>query len=639
MRLTLTTLALLLSTMLFAQAPALIPYQAIARNAAGEPLASITLNARFTILDLTATGTSVWQELQTVSTSALGLFTVQLGSSVSLAGVNWANGAKFMQVELDLGNGFVDIGTQQLLSVPYALFAATSGSSTPGPAGPQGPIGLTGPAGATGAQGPIGLTGATGATGPQGPIGLTGPAGATGAQGPIGLTGATGATGPQGPIGLTGPAGATGAQGPIGLTGATGASGPQGPIGLTGPAGATGAQGPIGLTGATGAAGPQGPAGNGFSNGTATNQLMYWNGSAWVTLNPGGNGQILTLCNGALTWTTGGNCQGSISALNCSSATAAGTLTAGTAAGGVSSTIAYTGGNGGAYSAQSIASTGVTGLTATLTGGTLASGAGTVTYTITGTPSASGTASFALSLGGQSCTLTRAVLPAAGGGGTAATCGTPNIHNPGLTYGSMTDQQGNVYKTIVIGTQEWMAENLNTSIYRNGDAIPTGLTNVQWQNTTSTQLGAWAYYNNDASYACPYGKLYNWYACTDARQLCPVGWHVPTDDEWTTLAYSLVDMFVAGGKMKTTGTVEAGTGLWLSPNFQATNSSGFSGVPGGGRDFDGVFVEMGETGNWWSSSESIPGNGWGRGIFSDSNVVGNLSYFKRHGFSVRCLKD
>ena len=683
MRLTLTTLALLLSTMLFAQAPALIPYQAIARNAAGEPLASITLNARFTILDLTATGTSVWQELQTVSTSALGLFTVQLGSSVSLAGVNWANGAKFMQVELDLGNGFVDIGTQQLLSVPYALFAATSGSSTPGPAGPQGPIGLTGPAGATGAQGPIGLTGATGA------------------------------------------------------------SGPQGPIGLTGPAGATGAQGPIGLTGATGAAGPQGPAGNGFSNGTATNQLMYWNGSAWVTLNPGGNGQILTLCNGALTWTTGGNCQGSISALNCSSATAAGTLTAGTAAGGVSSTIAYTGGNGGAYSAQSIASTGVTGLTATLTGGTLASGAGTVTYTITGTPSASGTASFALSLGGQSCTLTRtvvaasgaitalncssatasgtltagtaaggvsstitytggnggsysaqsiastgvtgltatltggtlasgagtvtytitgtpsasgtasfalslggqsctltrAVLPAAGGGGTAATCGTPNIHNPGLTYGSMTDQQGNVYKTIVIGTQEWMAENLNTSIYRNGDAIPTGLTNVQWQNTTSTQLGAWAYYNNDASYACPYGKLYNWYACTDARQLCPVGWHVPTDDEWTTLAYSLVDMFVAGGKMKTTGTVEAGTGLWLSPNFQATNSSGFSGVPGGGRDFDGVFVEMGETGNWWSSSESIPGNGWGRGIFSDSNVVGNLSYFKRHGFSVRCLKD
>jgi hypothetical protein len=112
MRLTLTTLALLLSAILFAQAPALIPYQAIARNAAGEPLASSTLNARFTIHDGTATGTSVWQELQTVSTSALGLFTVQLGSSVPLTSVNWASGSKFMQVEIDLGSGFVDIGTQ-----------------------------------------------------------------------------------------------------------------------------------------------------------------------------------------------------------------------------------------------------------------------------------------------------------------------------------------------------------------------------------------------------------------------------------------------------------------------------------------------------------------------------------------------
>jgi hypothetical protein len=126
MRLTLTTLALLISAMLFAQAPALIPYQAIARNAAGEPLANSTLNARFTIHDETAVGPSVWLELQTVTTSSLGLFTVQLGSSISLSAVNWAGGAKFMQVEIDLGNGFVDIGTQQLLSVPYALHSASS---------------------------------------------------------------------------------------------------------------------------------------------------------------------------------------------------------------------------------------------------------------------------------------------------------------------------------------------------------------------------------------------------------------------------------------------------------------------------------------------------------------------------------
>jgi uncharacterized protein (TIGR02145 family) len=170
-------------------------------------------------------------------------------------------------------------------------------------------------------------------------------------------------------------------------------------------------------------------------------------------------------------------------------------------------------------------------------------------------------------------------------GTTLHTCGAPNVHNPDLTYGSMTDQEGNVYKTIVIGTQEWMAENLNASIYRNGDAIATGLSDADWENTINTQQGAWAYYNNDASYACPYGKLYNWYACVDARQLCPVGWHVPTDAEWTVLTDYLGGESVAGGKMKTTG-----TSLWNSPNQGATNSSGFSAVPGGNRYLDEVYT-------------------------------------------------
>jgi hypothetical protein len=136
MRFILSFFAIALSINLCAQAPALIPYQAVARNAAGQPLANTNVNARFTIHDGSANGTSVWQELQTVSTSALGLFTAQLGSNVSLSSVNWAGGAKFMQVEVDLGNGFVDIGTQQMLSVPYALFAGTaasvSGSSNSG---------------------------------------------------------------------------------------------------------------------------------------------------------------------------------------------------------------------------------------------------------------------------------------------------------------------------------------------------------------------------------------------------------------------------------------------------------------------------------------------------------------------------
>jgi hypothetical protein len=165
---------LLLSAIVFSQAPALIPYQAIARDASGQPLANTVINARFTIHDNTATGASVWQELQTVNTNTLGLFTVQLGSSITLSGVNWASGAKFMQVEIDLGDGFEDIGTQQMLSVPYALYALSSGSSIPGPQGEQGPVGATG---ATGPQGPIGLTGPQG---PQGDQGLQGPVGDTG---------------------------------------------------------------------------------------------------------------------------------------------------------------------------------------------------------------------------------------------------------------------------------------------------------------------------------------------------------------------------------------------------------------------------------------------------------------------------
>jgi uncharacterized protein (TIGR02145 family) len=363
-----------------AQAPALIPYQAIARNAAGEPLASSTLNARFTIHDGTATGTNVWQELQTVSTTALGLFTVQLGSSVPLTSVNWANGSKFMQVEIDLGSGFVDIGTQQLLSVPYALHAGS------------------------------------------------------------------------------------------------------------------------------------------------------------VHLNVSATGDTLFVGDGSFVIVPG-----------------------------ISEANSFT----------------------------------------TGT--------------------------------TLHTCGAPNVHNPDLTYGSMTDQEGNVYKTIVIGTQEWMAENLNTSIYRNGDAIPTGLSNADWQNTINTQQGAWAYYNADASYACPYGKLYNWYACVDTRQLCPVGWHVPTDAEWSVLTSYLGG--VAGGKMKTTGTIEAATGLWSTPNTGATNSSGFSGAPGGDRFNVGDYSGIGSQANWWSSSEVGADSAWSLFVgYGDSNVW-RFTKFKQDGFSVRCLRD
>jgi uncharacterized protein (TIGR02145 family) len=395
MRLTLTTLALLFSALLFAQAPAVIPYQAIARNAAGEPLASSTLNARFTIHDGTAAGANVWQELQTVYTSELGLFTVQLGSSVAFTSVNWATGAKFMQVEIDLGQGFVDMGTQQLLSVPYALHSGSSETAN-----------------------------------------------------------------------------------------------------------------------------------NGFSSVSSAGDTLYL-----------ANGNFLIIPG-----------------------------------------ISEANNNG----------------------------------TTTGT--------------------------------TLHTCGTPNVHNPALSYGSMTDQEGNVYKTIVIGTQEWMAENLNTSIYRNGDAIASGLMYNDWANAS---IGAWTYYNyNDANLnACPYGKLYNWYACMDERQLCPLGWHVPSDAEWIALTTYLGGDAIAGGEMKTTGNNVNGTGLWSRPNIGATNGSGFSGVPGGFINFGGLYESINDYGIWWSSTEHDNGGASGTGhagtfyLYFDSSNSMNTADFQNCGCSVRCLRD
>ena len=379
MRLTLTTLALLISAMLTAQAPALIPYQGAARNGAGQPLTNASLNARFTIHNQSVDGPSVWQEEQTVSTNSLGLFTAQLGNTTSLAAVNWANGSKFLQVELDFGSGYIEIGTQQMLSVPYALHA----------------------------------------------------------------------------------------------------------------------------------------------------------GSVRLDVSP--------------------------------------------------------------------------------TGDTLFVGDGSFVI-IPGLSEANGYSS----------------------GITLHACGTPNVHNSERTYGTMTDQEGNAYKTIAIGSQVWMAENLRTSTYRNGDVITTNLTNTEWQNTSS---GAWSYHSNSESNECPYGKLYNWYACVDSRQVCPVGWHLPSDAEWTTLTDYVGGISVAGGKMKTVGTYDTSTGLWFSPNEGGDNSSGFSGVPGGARAAIGQYNGLTQFGSWWSSTPVSATRAWRHTLDFWTVAAGRLDADKRVGFSVRCLRD
>ena len=189
---------------------------------------------------------------------------------------------------------------------------------------------------------------------------------------------------------------------------------------------------------------------------------------------------------------------------------------------------------------------------------------------------------------------------------------------------------GNI-ETIVIGTQEWTVKNLDVSTYRNGDIIPELKDPKEWVNL---KTGAWCYYNNDPKNGEIYGKLYNWYAVNDPRGLAPKGFHIPSDNEWSALITFLGGEDVAGGKMKSTG-----TSLWSSPNTNATNDSGFSGLPAGYRGFNGEFYNFSSYGYWWSSSICGTINAWGRGLFCNNGSAGRYNNYKNDSFTVRCLRD
>jgi len=195
---------------------------------------------------------------------------------------------------------------------------------------------------------------------------------------------------------------------------------------------------------------------------------------------------------------------------------------------------------------------------------------------------------------------------------------------------SVTDIDGNVYPVVEIGSQCWTKENLKTTKYADGSVIPNITDSVQWIELST---GAWCNYENSAGNDAVYGKLYNWFTVADPRNLCPSGWHVPTNAEWTILTDFLGGETVAGGKMKTT------TG-WQAPNTGATNESGFSGLPGGIRDFlDGSFDVIGNIGYWWSSTEFNTYGAWDRDLGYSYGSAGGGGGYKRNGFSVRCLRD
>jgi uncharacterized protein (TIGR02145 family) len=196
----------------------------------------------------------------------------------------------------------------------------------------------------------------------------------------------------------------------------------------------------------------------------------------------------------------------------------------------------------------------------------------------------------------------------------------------------MTDIEGNQYDVIKIGNQLWMKENLKVSKYRNGEAIPTGLVNSEWANTNK---GAYAIYNNENANNNIYGKLYNWYAVSDTRGLCPSGWHVPSDNEWTILTNYLGGESIAGDKLKSTGTT-----MWSSPNSVANNVSSFYALPGGCRNFYASFNSISTNAFFWSATEDVKYNyAWYLGLKSNFGDVNRDLSSKSFGASVRCLRD
>ena len=394
--------AAMITATTFAQAPSKMSYQAVVRDASDVLVTNQAVGMQVSILQGSFTGTPAYAETHSPSTNINGLVSIEIGSGTVVSGIfnsiDWGNGPYFIKTETDPtgGSSYTITGTSQLLSVPYALRANIADSVVGGvAAGPQGPIGLTGP---------------------------VGPQGATGMAGTNGIDGAVGATGPQG------------------IQGLTGVAGPQGLQGL-------------------------------LSNGTTPGNTPYWDGSQWVvnssnfhnngsgigmgtnTPNSSAKVEIASTTQGFLPprmtttqrdaiafpalglviFNTTTNCLnfyigtswnetcgtviiplGNITTLNCVGATNSGILDAGIPASGVSSSIPYTGGNGGTHSGEIISSMGVTGLTATLPSGAFTNASGSLNYTITGTPNTNGTAVFALNIGGQTCTLSRSVSIALG---------------------------------------------------------------------------------------------------------------------------------------------------------------------------------------------------------------------------------
>ena len=545
------------------------------------------------------------------------------GSDVSNT-INISNGVgslNFDGTNWQINNGTVTMGgiTYPNTDGATGQVLSTNGNGIASWATPSsGPTGATGQAGTNGTNGTNGAVGAAGATGATGSTGVAGAAGATGLQGIQGIQGVQGATGTAG-------SNATMSMGAIGAATANGATITSGVLSLA-PADAT--NGGIVTTTAQTIAGAKtfstdiiangvtiGTGAGSIANNTAIGNASLAanttgfgntaNGYQALKANTTGYGntangyQALKANIGGATNTANGflalqsNITGSNNtAIGYNSDVATGTLTNATAIG-----------NGAIVGASNTMQLGNTAVTDIKTSGK---------YTGSGFATPTGTNAQYLMADGSTSAGQTATISAMQAQIAAMQAQIAMFQSP--------------INTVTIGAQVWTTQNLNVSTYRNGNAIPQITNATDWANATQ---GAWCYYNNDPANGSIYGKLYNWYAVNDPRGLAPAGYHIPTDAEWTTLQNTLGTD--AGIQMKSTsGWDSIGNG---------TNSTGFEGLPGGGRNFDGTFNGIGIGGYWWSSTENSTTFAWLRMLYFNVSSVNGGYWGKEAGFSVRCIKD
>jgi uncharacterized protein (TIGR02145 family) len=498
-------LILLLPFTIKAQVPEKMSYQAVIRDGLDNLLSQQTVSMRISIIQGSPSGNAMYVEAHTGTTNANGLLSIEIGSGIVTSGsfsdIDWANGPFFLKTETDPSGGvnYTITSINQLLSVPYALYAKESGSSIPGPQGPQGEIG------------------------------------------------------------------------------------PQGPPGI----------------------------GTNLPQGNTINQMMYWDGDTWEVVNPGSNGQVLTLCNGTLTWTTGGICDSRIDSLICTGVTTNVTWEVGQYQE-VNIDIPYTGGNGGVYSAHSISSSGILGLIASSNQGIFANGYGTRTYIISGTPDSIGTAYFDININGVGCILELIIL-----------------ENPTINCGAFTAP--GVWK-------EFMCHNLgaNTNAdpflpswelvgdyYQWGKVIPSapGPSGPSPDETNGLEIPTWNLGG---------GVSFNSWL-PDVKTIndpCPNGYKVPTYSNWSNIIENGLN------------TIEY-IGTWANAwsNYSSGVKIGNIFLPATGYRYDlnGILSNRGLLGTYWTSTVVAVPSAYFLGIFD-----GNVNLQGRpiaYGHSIRCIAE